>query len=75
MPDSSTAQESFQRLGLLLWSPGLYVTSGGTHPQDGLADQHAGLAGSATGPSPGGRLIDRELFNSPGHPNDSRGPI
>ena len=27
------------------WNPGLYVAHGGTHPQDGLADQHAGLAG------------------------------
>ena len=48
---------------------------GGIHPQDSLADQHARLAGSATGTSPGGRFLDRELFNGPGHPDDSRGPI
>ena len=75
IPDTSTTQESYQRLGLLLWSPGLYNAGRGTDSPGGLTDQHAGLAGSATGPSLGGRLVDRELFNSPGHPNDPRGPI
>ena len=55
--------------------PGLYDAGGGTHPQDGLADQHARLADSATGPSPGGRLVNREPFDSLGHLDSPQGPI
>ena len=75
MPDSSMAEESFQRLRLLLWSPGLYDAGGGTHPQDGLTDQYARLADSATGPSLGGRLINQESFNSLGHLDSPRGLV
>ena len=48
---------------------------GGTHPQNGLPDQYARLADSATGPSPGGRLINREPFNSLGHLDSPRGLV
>ena len=49
--------------------PRLYDADRGTDFQDGLVGQHARVASSTTGSSLGGRVVNREPFNSLGHLN------